>query len=164
MSDVFIRNNSEVAFWLGAKNWAITTDIIDTDAEQMQWNIYVQKAEKFTEGEIGFKSYLKIAFASPYNIFPEIQYNLNDEISSALIKDDQRYNISAELYKIDLPVLIIAARFDDQAPAEELTFIYDNITSSSKQYHLFENAGHNVFLDEPAAFRELVKDFCVSIQ
>ena len=164
VSDIFIGNNSNISFWQEAKNWAIATDVIDGDAEQLQWNKYVRKAEKFTEGEIGLKAYLKIAFASPYNMLQHIQFDLNDKISSALIKDEQRYDLSTELYKIDLPVLIIAARFDDQAPAEELEFIYDNITSPGKQFHLFQNAGHNVFLDEPAAFRELVRDFCLSIQ
>lgn len=159
VADLLIAQGVAEEYWQEAKNWAITTDVIDTQQEQVQWNKYILPAEKFTEGEIGLKAYLKIAFASHYNIFSGLQFNLNDEVASVLIKDEQRFDLSADLDKITIPTLMIAARFDDQAPAEELQFIFETLGSTDKHFELFQDAGHNVFLDKPQEFRQTVSDF-----
>lgn len=163
VSSLMISRGTDVKFWQEANSWALDNAPLDTDEKQKQWNKYVAKAEKFTEPTIGVKDYLKIGFASPYNIFSELQYDLNDKVASKLIKDEQRVDISSDLDQIQTPILILASRFDDQAPAEELQFIYNSISSSNKQFYLFANAGHNVFLDEPVELRRVVKEFCEAL-
>lgn len=163
VSDVFIDAGTDVDYWNEAKSWAIATNPIATEAEMKQWNKYVAKAEKFTEGEIGVGAYIKVGFFSPYNIFQSLQYELNDEVASALIQDEIKTNIMNDFDQITLPTLMIGSRFDDQAPLEELQYIFDGLGSSQKQFEIFPDAGHNVFLDDPVGFRNVVRDFCLGL-
>lgn len=160
VADVFLNKGIDISYWQDAKTWALSTDLIDTKEERRQWNKYVAKGEKFTEGKIGISAYLKVGFASHYNLFPDLQYDLNDEVASALINDEIKTNITNDLHKIKLPTLLIGARFDDQAPLEELQFVFDHLGSPQKKFIKFAEAGHNVFLDEPDGFRTEVRDFC----
>ena len=164
IADLFITKGIEVSYWEEAKEWALELDAIDTDEEMKQWNKHAQKAEKFTETEIGISDYVKVGFGSSYNIFSSLQYEYNDEVADKLMADEQRYDLSTSLNKIDKPTLIVAARYDDQAPAEELTFIFNEIGSTQKQFRLFNNSGHNVFLDEGEEFRKAVKEFCKTME
>lgn len=161
VSDVLIAQGRDVEHWQQAKAWANENNPIETAEQRKQWNKYVAKAEKFTETEIGAKDYAKVGFASSYNIFSSLQYDYNDEVSSALIKTEQAFNLAEDFGRIDKPVLMIGARFDDQAPLEELQFVFDRIGSVDKTYRVFNDAGHNVFLDDRDGFRLAVKEFCL---
>lgn len=161
VADVLISQNKDAEYWTDAKRWATENDPIETADQQKLWNRYVAKAEKFTEAPIGVKDYIKVGFGSSHNIFASLQYAYNDEVASALIHSEQEFNIADDLVKIEKPVLIIGARFDDQAPLEELEFIFDRLGSVDKTYRVFNDAGHNVFLDDREGFREAVKEFCM---
>jgi pimeloyl-ACP methyl ester carboxylesterase len=163
VSDILIAKGGDVAYWQEAKQWAVTNNPIASAEQMKQWNIYVAKAEKFTEPKIGAKEYAKIGFASSYNIFSSLQYGFNDEVASKLIQDEQKSNIADDLVRINKPVLMIGARYDDQAPAEELTFIFNRLGSVNKTYRQFDNAGHNVFLDDQEGFASAVREFCGSL-
>ncbi len=160
VADVLIAKGSDVDYWNDAKRWALDNDPIATAAQRKQWNKYVSKAEKFTETAIGLEDYARVGFASPYNIFSSLQYDYNDEVATHLIQDEQRSNIADDLIKIEKPVLMIGARFDDQAPLEELRYIFGRLGSQDKTFRQFDDAGHNVFLDDREGFRKAVSDFC----
>jgi pimeloyl-ACP methyl ester carboxylesterase len=104
--------------------------------------------------------YLKVVFASHYNIFSYLDFAWNDEVASMIIEDEKQTNIMGELSRIEVPALILSGRFDDQAPPQEMEYIYENVGSEIKEIHIFESAGHNNYLDVPEEFYQEVRSFC----
>jgi pimeloyl-ACP methyl ester carboxylesterase len=159
----FIAADADVEKWQEAKAWAESNDPIQTDAQMLQWNRYVIPAAIETDGGITWKDYVHIGFASPYNVFADLQYELNDEVTSRVIAGEQALSMEEDFGQITLPTLLMAAEFDDQAPLEEIQFINANIGSSHLQFDYFDNAGHTVYLDKPAEFHQSVVQFVESL-
>lgn len=92
-----------------------------------------------------------------------LQLNLNGKVTSNLIKDEQRIDISSDLHQIETPIHILASRFDDHAPVEELQFIYNNVSSTNNNFIGLLVQDITFFFDEPVELRRVVNEFCEAL-
>lgn len=66
------------------------------------------------------------------------------------------WDVFDRLTEIALPTLILAGRFDECAP-EHMWDMHQRIAGS--QYELFESSSHMPFIEEPAKFDSVMRDF-----
>lgn len=159
ISEKFIAEGKNVAYWQPARAWAAATNPIQSGAEMQEWNRYSEPGIIETDGKVTWKDYAKVGLFSHYNLIANLQYVLNDDVTSQVIAGEKATDIRDKFPAIKLPTLLISAEFDDQAPMEEISFIRKNIGSTSVSWRFFENTGHTVFLDAPGAFHESVVKF-----
>ena len=155
----FINAQEDVAFWMEVQSWIDATDVIDTDEEKMQWNIYVAKATAEADYPVGTSDYLKVAFFSPYNILSYLATGKDDVVSNKLFEEEKDFHILDQINHITLPVLFITGQYDDVAPPEELKVAYERIGSVNKHFTVINDAGHESFLNSPIEFHKRVVDF-----
>lgn len=142
-----------------AKDWVSSFDAITTREERDQWNEYVSWGFQGLDGTVELSDYIHGIFASSLNVFATLNLRVDELVADKLIEDEKKTNILTSLADIDTPTLLLAGEFDDITSVEELTFVHDQIGSSTKELHVLENAGHDLFFDQPEEFRMLVADF-----
>ena len=158
VSESQIEKGVDVAYWQEALQWIKSVDKLDTYEEFNAWNRYVYKAEiESPLPTVG--QYLKVVFGTGYNIFPYLDIKFNDKITDALLQSEQQLSILDDLGQISRPTLFFGSFYDNQAPLEELQYVYDKISSERKEFLIYENAGHYLFVVEPERFAADVKGF-----
>lgn len=70
-------------------------------------------------------------------------------------------NLTEEIKKITIPVLVICGAEDKMTPPENSLYLRDNIPRAKME--LIAAAGHFVMMENPAAFNKAVKDFALSL-
>ena len=155
----FISAQQEATYWAEVSDWIDATDVIDTDDEKMQWNIYAAKAAVEADDPVATGDYFKVAFFSPYNILSYLAAGKDEVVGNKLFEEEKNFHILEKIDHITLPVLFITGQYDDVAPPEEMQVGYERIGSPNKYFHVINDAGHESFLDKPIEFHKQVLDF-----
>lgn len=155
----FINTQKDATYWAEVQTWIDATDVIDTDEEKIQWNIYVAKAAMEADSPVGTSDYLKVAFFSPYNILSYLATGKDEAVSNKLVEEEKNFHILDQIDQITLPVLFITGQYDDVAPPEEMQVAYERIGSVNKHLTVINDAGHESFLNKPLEFHKQVVDF-----
>jgi len=73
----------------------------------------------------------------------------------------EKLNLSAQMYKITIPSIIIWGRHDGILPVELAQNAYDNLgtNSENKYLYIFEKSAHCLQNEEPDLFVEIVEEF-----
>lgn len=168
-----ISRGTNVSEWNEVLDWLSVTPEIkiggdDPYKHMIQWNAYVEDliVPKFPFKDPKVGEYMLVLFLSSYNPFPallsfaamqELEDRLFDEEYDSFKTGNQLMN---RLPAIDnQSILLITGRYDDVCPPEELTYIYDQITSPQKQIEIIDNASHQIFIDQPTEFFNTIKFF-----
>jgi pimeloyl-ACP methyl ester carboxylesterase len=159
VATAFIDAQEDISYWEEVHLWIDATDVIDTDEEKMQWNIYVAKAAVEADDPVATSDYLKVAFFSPYNILSYLATGKDEAVSNKLYTEEKNFHVLNQIDRITLPVLFITGQYDDVAPPEEMQAGYERIGSPDKYFHVINDAGHESFLDKPIEFHKLIDDF-----
>ena len=154
----FIEMDIQRDLFVEAKAWAENT-VIDEPSEIQQWNEYVSWGFNGADGEVGLKDYLTAIFRSSINAFPNLDYEIDEFVADKLSEDEQKYNLIPFINSINVPVLLLAGEFDDISPVEEMEFIFDRLPNPQSEFHVVNNAGHDLFLDQPEAFASVINAF-----
>lgn len=157
-----ISKDKNVEEWEGVLSWLSTRPKIETVADKIQWNHYIDQLvyKYYSEKSLSFKNYFNVLFSSPYNpITAFLNDGSIDDIRWKLIMDMASFNLTDKLSGIDQDILLITGRYDDVCPPEEMNYVFNNITSSSKKIEIIENAGHESFNHQPEEFMNLIINY-----
>jgi pimeloyl-ACP methyl ester carboxylesterase len=96
---------------------------------------------------------------SPISIIPALLNSLY--MQSNFDMKNKNLNMTGEMYKITIPVLILWGRHDGRLPVELAREAYDNLGTNNgdKYVHIFENSAHCPYYEEPELFANRVKEF-----
>lgn len=151
--------------WSEVLLWAQNNDPILTSEQKKQWRGFIgnpgdgilpDEVLNISAGEV-----LRIVFASSYNIFPAyLSSNLN-EVNDLLYEDIKGTNLLPELHKIQLPVLTLWGKYDDIIPPQLGGKAFETLGTSlvDKEFVLFEESGHQPFINEADKFTNAVIAF-----
>ena len=92
---------------------------------------------------------------SPQSVFSSLFANLY----STKYLNIEKLNMTSELHKITIPSIVLWGRHDGILPVPLAQEAYDNLGSSDKYIHIFENSGHVIPIDEPELLVEKIKEF-----
>jgi len=70
-------------------------------------------------------------------------------------------NLTDDIGKISIPVLVICGAEDKMTPPENSQYLKDHIPGACMK--LLENAGHFVMIESPEAFNQALKEFTLSL-
>ena len=164
-----ISRNNNVGEWEEVLDWlALHQEIIELEGDDQyllfdQWNEYIETlVYKYYPGySPDVHDFMSVIFNSPYNPITAYLYsNYNDDLVTAILQEEEDFQLMQQLNKIDSEsILIITGRYDDICPPEELQYIYDQISSPNKQMQIIDYAGHEVFTAQPTIFYDIVKSF-----
>jgi pimeloyl-ACP methyl ester carboxylesterase len=154
--------NPGSADWAEVSEWLNNTPVISTDEEKSQWNSYVETLiySDYEEKSVAFGDFVDVLFSSPYNAIPAyLNGAIDEEISEILFEDIYAFPMLELLSEIEQPILLLTGRFDDVCPPEEMTYIHEHIGIANSKLVILEDAGHESFNHQPAAFHAAIKDF-----
>jgi len=151
--------------WSEALSWAENNKSIVSTEQKNEWRGFIGFPG---EGvlpdeyiELSTSMVLRIVFASSYNIFPAyLSSNLNT-VAKQLYEDVKGTDLLTELHRINLPVLTLWGKYDDILPPQLGRAAFDTLgtPSAHKTFILFEESGHQPFINEPEKFGSSVLDF-----
>lgn len=157
--------NEDLEKWSEALEWTQNNNPILTSEQKQQWREFIgQPGEGILPEEnisITVGEGLRIVFASSYNIFPAyFSSNLN-EVNDLLYENIKGTDLIPVLYKIKLPVLTLWGKYDDIIPPQLGKIAFDALGTPyiDREFVLFENSGHQPFINEPDKFSKKVIDF-----
>jgi proline iminopeptidase len=87
---------------------------------------------------------------------PEIFETMFGPSDFHIVGTISRWDVFDRLSEIALPTLVVAGRFDECAP-EHMFAMHQRIAGS--RFELFESSAHMPFIEEPARFDEVMRDF-----
>jgi len=91
---------------------------------------------------------------------PEV-YNIMWGPSEFSVKGNLKYiDFTSQLKEITVPTLFTCGRFDEATP--ESTEYFSSLTPHSK-FHVFENSAHMPYIEEPAEYLRVVREFLQSV-
>ena len=165
-----ISRNRKVERWNEVLKWLEKTPVIEKipgDAPyqlMQQWNEYIEELvyPNYAEKNVKVRDYLKAIFFSPYNPIPAyLRQDFEDKgIGSLILQEEENYVLINRLSKIDQQaVLLITGRYDDICVPEELSYVFEKITSAKKQIKIIDEAGHDSFLHQASEFNQTLKSF-----
>lgn len=164
-----ISRGNNVDKWGEVLQWLDNTPVIeklngpDPYALINQWNKYVNTLvyNYYPEKDLKFRDYTKVLFSSPYNpLQAYLKAGLKDEIADNLLREEEALKVIENLEEINpQSILLITGRYDDICPPEELTYIYDQISSPQKQISIIDFAGHDVYTHQPTEFFNVIKSY-----
>ena len=153
--------DEEVAKWQAALDWAMANPAISTDEQKDMWRELVAEAFTLTEQEISFGAAMGILFASPYNAFPAYFSDNWITVLRQLFEESENDDLLPEMAQINLPSLFVYGRYDDIVPPEigDSAFTLLGTSVANKEFHIVQDASHEPFADQPAAFAGIVTAF-----
>ena len=157
-----IANGKNISEWNEVLIWLSTRPTIETNVDKNQWNDYVEQLvyEYYPEKSLSARNYLNVLFSSPYNPLPAyLNGKVLDEITAKLFDDVNTFNLTGKLSGINQDILLITGRYDDICPPEEMNYVFDQISSPSKQLEIIENAGHESFNHQLDAFTSIIINY-----
>lgn len=89
-------------------------------------------------------------------IFAEAEFNAQRN-QFFVMNELNRYNVTGRLHEITVPTLVIGGNHDVHVAPEWSEMIAENIPNARLQ--MMQHSGHFPWLDEPALFFEMVKNF-----
>lgn len=89
-------------------------------------------------------------------IFAEAEFNAQRN-QFFVMNELNRYNVTGRLHEITVPTLVIGGNHDVHVAPEWSDVIAENIPNARLQ--MMQHSGHFPWLDEPALFFEMVKNF-----
>jgi proline iminopeptidase len=145
-----------------------------------EWNLAAREALAarkdapwFAEVARGFGAETKVttddeATRAIHQVYPAYFHQWKDAFVTALSRsrayaapmtavDKSRFDVRAELAKLDAPVLVLAGRHDFVCGPRFAEEIAAGIKGA--RLHIFENSGHFAHLEEPSAFAAAIADF-----
>ncbi len=107
--------------------------------------------------DIKLQDVVNYYFFSSYEIFSSSTNTL--VANQGLFDEYSEFDISNELFKIELPIASYVGKFDFVAPPYYAQEIRDRSQSSSIDYELFEKSGHSPMINEKIKFNQKVNAF-----
>jgi pimeloyl-ACP methyl ester carboxylesterase len=77
---------------------------------------------------------------------------------AALLPELATTDLVRTLPRLDVPVVLVQGRLDQVAPGEATQRFYDSLTAPSKRLVWFEKSAHSPHLEEPAKFRDVIRE------
>lgn len=159
VAEEMLLKQIDTTTWKEVKTWTEEHPAFETDEEKLQWNRYVELVLVEANRPITFSDALEVVLFSPYSYFTAYNYNTLDKVEQRMFDDGKANRLIEKLGRIQKPILLLAGRFDDIAPPEEMEVILEKIGSTEKELHIIPDAGHESFLDQPEIFNQYIKDF-----
>lgn len=160
-----IAKGNRVDHWQEALDWAAANPIIETREQRSELRAFIGDPGEIilpdAQLSVSTKDILTILFSSSYNPFPAyFSDNLFDTFLF-LIQESEDVNLIDSVDVITLPSLFIQGRYDDLISPEETQAVFDNFGTDSldKSLVLFDDSGHEPFINEPEKFINSVIDF-----
>lgn len=157
-----INEWNDVLIWLNATPKIIKLNGNDPYQLMRQWNTYVDELvyKNYPEKSVKIKDYLKIVFASNYNVLPYLNSKYTETIVTRILDEEENDFLMNKLSLIqNQNILLIGGRYDDICPPEELEYVFNKIGSSQKKMSIIDYAGHTPFVDQSTEFYSLIKQF-----
>ncbi len=163
-----IDAGNSVDEWSGISDWAENIDINDiSSAESVEINEKAFEVEGYLQND-GFLEFedpsfrdLKIALFSPENPLTSF---LSGNITNVLLDAEiEQSSLTAQLYKINKPCLLIWGKYDFVVPAALGESAINLISSTNKKLVIFEKSGHSTMSNEPEKFSKEVINFIESL-
>jgi pimeloyl-ACP methyl ester carboxylesterase len=151
--------------WSEVLIWIDENDPITTSEQKNEWRSFIGHPgmgvlpDEIIELSTG--GVFRAVFASSYNIFPSyLSSNLND-VNHLLYEDIKGSDLLPELHKIEIPVLTLWGKYDDIIPPQlgEAAFAYLGTPEADKEFIVFEESGHQPFINEAEKFEAAVSEF-----
>jgi len=163
-----ISRGKRISQWNEVLQWLSVTPEIkkltgDNPYQLMkQWNTYVEDLiyVDYPEKSVKVKDYLNIVFTSNYNILPYLNSKYTEAQVSRILDEEENDFLMNKLPLIqNQNILLIAGRYDDICPPEELDFVFNQIGAVQKTMKIIDHAGHTPFVNQPNEFYSIIKQF-----
>ncbi|MBK7589527.1 MAG: alpha/beta hydrolase [Bacteroidia bacterium] len=163
-----ISRGKRIPEWNEVLQWlSVTPEIKKLDGDDPyrlmnQWNTYVEELiyVDYPEKTVKVTDYLKIVFASNYNVLPYLNSKYTEELVSRILDEEENDFLMNKLPLIqNQNILVIGGRYDDICPPEELEYVFNQIGSSQKTMSIIDYAGHTPFVDQSNEFYSIIKQF-----
>ncbi len=160
-----IAKGNRGVHWQEALDWAAANPVIESREQRSEWRTFIGDPGEIilpdAQLSISTKEVLNILFTSSYNPFPA--YFSDNLINTflLLIQESEDVNLTDSVDVITLPSLFVQGRYDDLITPEETQVIFDNFGTDSfdKSLALFDDSGHEPFINEPEKFTTAIVDF-----
>jgi pimeloyl-ACP methyl ester carboxylesterase len=105
---------------------------------------------------------------SANNIFgtPDIEMAMiskNISVSSPLLDEIERFNVTDDLPNVQLPVLLISGKYDLAVTTSNVEDAFSLIGSVNKSHVVFERSAHSPYLSAPEQFTNEVDNFILNL-
>jgi pimeloyl-ACP methyl ester carboxylesterase len=114
----------------------------------------VQKINHFAYSQQAPSNLIKMGIFSMRQCRSEVLYG---DFSAC-----DRFDITSEVEKIDLPTLILCGNDDQLTPSKYSEFLHSRIRGSKLE--IFPKAGHMVMMESPQVFNEKIKQFIENVK
>lgn len=162
-ADVYINEGKDIEQWTEIKDWALSVDSVETEEQWGDQNSFGWDAMGLVddslshESKIEFKKVVKSIFFSPSHLSSILVHSSSFPEKKLTVFND----LTDELSSITIPSLFMAGKFDFVVAPEAVYSSYEQISSTQKQWVLFEKSAHAIpfnetekFLDELISFIE----------
>lgn len=162
IADEQIQKGKSIEQWKEYKNMAdnYCADCINTHADINKYFQLTIPAEQlaYEDGEIKSGCQARLSY-----IFYRFESILEDEVSveDKVIADFSDFDISSELYKIEVPSLFIFGKYDIHVPIELAYKAKELYGTPPEDFHIkeFKYSDHSPLTCEPLLFQETVIEF-----
>lgn len=159
----FIDKNKDTDFWNEVQNWCTNNDTITTFDGFRTMNRYSVQAhdilsDSLNKISIDGQEYLDLMLSGPMSS-RQASVNANQISESPLIQNILQLNVTPQLNKVTIPVLIMGGKYDVIVPNEVLYEAYDNVGSDYKDIVFFDKSGHAPSATQPEEFSTEVINF-----
>ncbi len=155
--------------WSSALAWAENNNPIETKSQKKEWRAFLGHAGEglipTDDLNISVKDFLGVTFHSSYNVFPAYLSTNSSWVSYKLFTDTKGTNLLPHLHHIKIPVLTIWGKYDDVIPPQLGLDGFNALGTAptKKEFLLFEESGHQPFVNQPHLFEKEVVAFVKSI-
>ena len=163
-----ISRGKRIPEWNEVLQWlSVTPEIKKLEGDDPyqlmnQWNAYVEELiyVDYPEKAVKIKDYLKIVFASNYNVLAYLNSGYTETVVSRILDEEEDDFLMAKLPLIQKQkILVIGGRYDDICPPEELAYVFNQIGSAQKSMSIIDYAGHTPFVDQSSEFYTIIRQF-----
>ncbi len=149
------------------KEWTKIVDYCKAHAGVIDYTVsntlngFAADAEEYIDDIEPFNPYRHLKDYAIKNKYPVMPMLLNHMYSSNadFNKDLLNVETSSQLYKVNIPVLLMYGKYDFICPAGLGEDIYSKVSSESKSLFIFEKSGHNGVFQQPDVFCWQIDNF-----
>ena len=151
--------------WSNAIEWAQNNKPIESQSQKEEWRKFIGHAGEglipTDDLNISARDFLGVIFNSSYNIFPAYLSANSSLVSYKLYTDAEGTNLLPLLHKIEIPVLTIWGKYDDVIPPQLGMDGFNALgtVANRKEFILFQESGHQPFVNQADLFTKKVVEF-----
>jgi pimeloyl-ACP methyl ester carboxylesterase len=162
-ANILIPQNKDKAFWQEVLGWCESNHNITTSENFLTINSYAIEAtsligDSINETELEINGMLSFMLFGPSSS-NQFKVNTHQISKSPIIKNIIDLDLSLQLYKVTIPVLIAGGKHDLIVPNEVLHEAFNNVGSVHKELVIFEKSGHAPSATKPNEFSTTVINF-----